>query len=94
MTQVERDGSGFVVSAALLAQAFGMPEGQIRQAMRDGSMTSVCETGVDADAGRWRLTFRHAGRACRFTVDEAGTILSTSRFPVRTRSSVTQIDLA
>ena len=37
-------------------------------------------------AGRWRLTFRHAGRACRFTVDEAGTILSASRFPVRARS--------
>jgi Family of unknown function (DUF6522) len=89
MTQVERDGSGFVVSAALLAQAFGMTEDQIRQAMRDGDMTSICEAGVDADTGRWRLTFRHADRACRFTVDEAGTILSTSRFPVRARPSIT-----
>lgn len=89
MTQVERDGSGFVVPATLLAQACKLTEDRIRQAMRDGSLTSVCETGVDADAGRWRLTFRHAGRACRFTVDEAGTILSTSRFPVRVRSSIT-----
>jgi hypothetical protein len=89
MTQVERDGSDFVVSATLLAEAFGMHEGQIRQAMRDGSLTSICEAGLDADAGRWRLTFRHAGRACRFTVDEAGTILSTSRFHVRARSPVT-----
>jgi hypothetical protein len=89
MTQVERDGSGFVVPATLLAQAFKLTEDRIRQAMRDGSLTSICEAGVDADAGRWRLTFRHAGRACRFTVDEAGTILSTSRFPVRVRSSVT-----
>jgi hypothetical protein len=83
MTQVERDGSGFVVSAALLAEAFRMTEDRIRQAMRDGSLTSTCEAGVDADAGRWRLTFRHAGRACRFTVDAAGTVLSTARFPVR-----------
>jgi hypothetical protein len=90
MTQVKRDGSVFVVSAALLAQAFGMPEAQIRQAMRDGSLTSICETGLGADAGRWRLTFRHAGHACRFTVDAAGRILSTSRFPVRT-DSVAQI---
>jgi hypothetical protein len=89
MTQVERDGAGFVVPATLLAKAFGMTEDLIRQATRDGSLASRCEAGVDSDAGRWRLTFRHAGRACRFTVDEAGTILSTSRFPVQARSSVT-----
>lgn len=89
MTQVELDGSDFVVSAALLAQAFKVTEDGIRQAMRDGSLASICEAGVDADAGRWCLTFRHAGRACRFTVDEAYTILSTSRLPVRARSSVT-----
>ncbi|SEO06963.1 hypothetical protein SAMN04488103_11186 [Gemmobacter aquatilis] len=89
MTQVERDGSDFVVSAPLLVQAFKVTEDGIRQAIRDCSLTSICEAGVDADARRWRLTFRHAGRACRFTVDEAGTILSTSRFPVRARSSAT-----
>lgn len=85
MTQVERDGAGFVIPATLLAQAFSLTEDQIRQAMRDGNLTSTCEAGVDADSGRWRLTFKHADRACRFTIDEAGTILSTSRFPVRTR---------
>lgn len=87
MTQVERDGAGFVIPAALLAQAFGMTEDRIRQAMRDGSLTSICETGVDMDSGRWRLTFRYADRAYRVTVDDAGTILSTSRFPVRVRPS-------
>ena len=50
MTQVERDGSGFVVPATLLAQAFKLTEDRIRQAMRDGSLTSICEAGVDADA--------------------------------------------
>jgi len=90
MTQVERDGSGFVVPATALAEAFGMTESQVRQAMRDGTLTSICEAGVDSDSGRWRLTFRHANRACRYTVDEAGTILSTSRFPVRTRLSIAQ----
>jgi hypothetical protein len=52
MTQVERDGSDFVVPAALLAAAFQMTEADLRQAMQDGSMTSVCEAGVDSDAGR------------------------------------------
>ena len=50
MTQVERDGSGFVVPATLLAQAFKLTEDRIRQAMRDGSLTSICEAGVDAHA--------------------------------------------
>lgn len=83
MTQVDRDGTGFVVPVTLLAEAFGLPESQLRQAMRDGTLTSTCEAGVDADAGRWRLTFRYANRACRYTVDDGGTILSTARFPVR-----------
>lgn len=83
MTQVERDGAGFVVPATLLAEAFGITESQVREAMRNGALTSICEAGVGSDAGRWRLTFRHTTRSCRFTMNEAGTILSTSRFPVR-----------
>jgi hypothetical protein len=86
MTKVERDGAGFVVSAALLAEAFKMTEDDVRLAMREGTMTSRCEVGQGADDGRWRLTFRHAGRACRFTLDACGTILATSRFPVRSPS--------
>lgn len=85
MTQVERDGSNFVIPAAVLAAAFRMTEAELRAAMRDGTMTSLCEAGVGSDAGRWRLTFRHADRICRFTVDETGKILSSSRFPARTR---------
>jgi hypothetical protein len=87
MTRIERDGAGFVVQAALLAEAFGMTEAAVRAAMRDGHLTSLCEAGVEADLGRWRLTFRHADRACRFTVDAEGTILASSRFPVRPRPS-------
>ena len=87
MTKVERNGADFVVPATLLAEAFGMTENEVREVMRDGTLTSICEAGVGSDAGRWRLTFRHANLACRYTVDQAGTILSTSRFPVRERSS-------
>lgn len=86
MTQVERDGSDFVVPAALLAAAFRLTEAQLQQAMRDGTLTSVCEAGVDSDAGRWRLTFRHTSRICRFTVDETGRVLSTARFPAPSRN--------
>ena len=83
MTRAERDGDGFVIPAALLAEAFKMTEDYARLAMRDGTLTSRCEAGEGTDAGRWRLTFRLAGQACRLTLDAAGAILSTSRFPVR-----------
>jgi len=81
VTRIERDGAGFVVSAALLAEAFKMTEEDVRLAMREGTITSRCEAGDGADAGRWRLTFRGAGRVCRFTVDASGAILSKSTFP-------------
>lgn len=85
MTGIERDGSGFVVAATLLAEAFGMTEAAVRTAMRDGTLTARCEAGTGGDAGRWRLTFRHAGRTCRFTVDASGTILSRAAFPAPRR---------
>ena len=85
MTQVERDGDGFVVPATLLAEVFRMNEDEVRQAMRDGTLTSNCEAGVRSDSGRWRLTFCHANRACRYAVDAACKVLSASRFPVRIR---------
>jgi hypothetical protein len=83
MNQIERDGTGFVIPAVRLAEAFKMSEDDVRRNMREGTLTSRCEAGEGADAGRWRLTFRHAGRACRFTLDSTGAILTTSRFPVR-----------
>lgn len=83
MKRIERDGDGFVVPAALLAEAFGMTEDEVRRTMRDGKLTSLCEAGEGKDAGRWRLTFRHGDRACRFIVDATGTVLTQSRFPVR-----------
>lgn len=86
MTAVTRDGETFVIEAPVLAAALGWTEDAVRAGMRDGTITSRCETGLDADAGRWRLTFHHEGRACRFVVDAVGNILAQARFPVRTAS--------
>jgi hypothetical protein len=83
MKRIERDGEGFVIPADLLAEAFRMTEDDVRIAMRDGTLTSRCEAGEGEDAGRWRLTFRHADRACRFTLDATGAILTRSRFPMQ-----------
>lgn len=82
MTGVEVTAGGFTVDAALIAAAFGLSPADVPAAMRAGHITSRCETGIDADAGRFRLTFFHAGRALRLTVDGAGTVLSRATFPV------------
>ena len=78
---IERDASRFVIDAAILAEAFGLTPGEVPGLMRDGGMTSLCEKGAGKDAGRWRLSFFHGDMACRFTVDDAGTILKRARFP-------------
>ncbi|MDP5308953.1 DUF6522 family protein [Paracoccus spongiarum] len=83
MSAISRKAGDFVIDAALLADAFGLTEAQLRAAMRDGTMTSRCETGTGTDAGRSRLIFHHGGRACRFVVDEAGTVLSRASYPIR-----------
>lgn len=86
MTAVARDGGDFVIDAALLAEAFGLGEDEVRQHMREGRITSRCEEGQDEDLGRWRLTFHYGAQACRFIVDGEGHILTRVRFPVRTRA--------
>lgn len=84
MTSVERRAEDFVIDAALLTDAFGLSQEEIKARMRAGIITSRCEAGVDADAGRWRLTFHHGDRACRFIVDDGGNILKRATFPIKT----------
>ncbi|GGL50384.1 DUF6522 family protein [Wenxinia marina] len=71
---------GFVVDAAIVGAAFGLPADEVPARLRAGAITSRCETGIDADAGRWRLTFFCGGRALRLTVDQTGAILSRATF--------------
>lgn len=86
---VEIDGDRFIVDATLLSAAFGLPVGQVRTFMQDGRITSRCETGMGTDAGRWRLTFYHDGRAMRLTVNTKGEVLTRATFDVPARGSGT-----
>lgn len=80
MSEVVRDGDGFTVPAGMIAKAFGFTEQETAERMRKGEITSRTEEGVGEDAGRWRLSFHHAGRTFRLTVDAAGNILSSACF--------------
>jgi hypothetical protein len=71
---------GFEIDAAHLADAFGLAAAAVPGLMRAGLITSRCERGEGEDAGRFRLSFFHAGRALRLTLDGNGTILSRALF--------------
>lgn len=90
MSEVERSGDGFIVDAQVLAKAFDLSPEETRARMQGGQIVSLCESGEDEDAGRWRLTFRHQGRALRLIVDADGEILSRSTFPAGHPSPATR----
>ena len=72
---VDFDGESFSIDAALIADALGMGSQKVQALMRARKITSVCERGIEQDAGRYRLSFRHANQMLRFVVDERGEIL-------------------
>ncbi|MFP7570092.1 DUF6522 family protein [Marivita sp. S2033] len=80
MTAVQIGEDGFVVEAEIIAEGFGIQAADVQGLMQSGAMTSRSETGVDEDAGRWRLTFFYDGRAFRLTVDQDSRILSRATF--------------
>lgn len=74
-----KDG-GFAIDAQDLAQAFGMTPGEIRNLMGSGGIVTKFESGEGADAGRFRLSFRHGRKTLRLTVDASGSVLFQSAF--------------
>lgn len=86
---IERNGDKFIVPVELLSDVFGLSEAAVRQGMRANTITSVSETGVGEDEGRWRLTFFFQDRACRFIVDQHGQVLKRTSFPIGGRTAQT-----
>jgi hypothetical protein len=60
----------------VIAQGLAL-EPSLVQAMHDGKgeITSLCERGVNEDAGRYRLTFFHKSQRFRLVVDGTGTVI-------------------
>ncbi|MCC5975516.1 MAG: NifU family protein [Rubellimicrobium sp.] len=58
----EQDGS-FIIDPDYLAPRLGLTPEALQQAMREGAVVSTSEAGTGADAGKVRITLRHATRA-------------------------------
>jgi hypothetical protein len=75
---IEIGEDGFQIDAKIIAEGLGIEAALVPARMREGAITSLCERGVDADAGSYRLTFFHKGTRLRLVIDEAGNIKQRS----------------
>jgi hypothetical protein len=66
------------IDAAVVAEGLGIDLPRLQERMRAGKITSVSETGVDEDKGRYRLTFFSEHRRFRLVADESGSIIQRS----------------
>jgi hypothetical protein len=77
-TTIERDGNGFTLDAALIGELLDVLPTDVPALMRSKSITSVCESGIDADRGTFRLNLFYHGRHVRLRVGSEGQILHRS----------------
>ena len=85
--QVEITDEGPVVAAEDLGPLLDLPPAEIPRLIREGTVTTRYERGVDEDSGRFRLSFRYGARQLRLTCTDDGIVVSTVRIsgtePVR-----------
>ena len=75
MNHIAISDSDIEVPAELIAEGLGIPVAEIQSLMREGTITSRCESGVGEDAGRHRLTFFYKGCRLRLIIDGEGRVI-------------------
>lgn len=78
MNGIMLDRGDVQVDASIIAEGLWLAPALVQPLMRQGRIASRLERGVDADAGRYRLTFVHGRRQLRLIVDDAGHVLERS----------------
>jgi hypothetical protein len=78
VSDIQFEEGSISVDAKLIGKSLGVEVPLVQALMREGKITSICERGIDVDAGTYRLTFFHANRRLRLIVGEAGNIIRRS----------------
>jgi hypothetical protein len=78
MSKVELDQGAICIDATIIAAGFAIPARLVQPLMRKRTITSLCERGIDADAGNVRLTFFYGRRRLCLVVDTAGNVIERS----------------
>ncbi len=68
----------FIIDATLIGELLNVPAADVPALMRNNSITSVCETGINSDQHTFRLNLFYRGRHARLRVDAMGRILQRS----------------
>jgi hypothetical protein len=78
MTQVEIANGDILIDAGLVGGLLGVTAAEVPTLLRTRAITSICEQGIDAHQGEYRLSFFYRNRRARVTVGESGRILRRS----------------
>ena len=78
MAKIEFEDGIIEVDATFVAEGLGIDPSLVQEEMREGTITSLCERGIDEDAGRYRLTFFLDRRRLRLLVDDGGNVIQRS----------------
>lgn len=81
--QIDLTQANPTIDASDLARLLDLAPDEVMKLMREGAITSRFETGVDDDAGTYRLTFWYRDRKLRLTCDAAGVVVKTLRTSAR-----------
>lgn len=73
--RVEITEGDILVDAILLAPLLDVPAAHLPDMMRKQTIRSMCERGVDAHEGQFRLTFFYRNRRVRLSVDSTGRVI-------------------
>lgn len=76
--QVEITNGDILVDAGLLGGLLGITAAEVPTLLRTRAITSICEKGVDAHEGEYRLSFFYKNRRARLSLDREGRILRRS----------------
>jgi hypothetical protein len=75
---IEFEAQGINIDARLIGDSLNLDPAIVLTRMHEGAITSLCERGLDDDAGRYRLTFFHGSQRCQIIVDGDGKVLRRS----------------
>ena len=87
MSRVVFEQDGIRVDATLIADAFRIPPQTVLERIRAGEITTVSERGVDADAGRFRLTFFLGAGRVQLLIDSDGNVIKCSLLVAKPRAN-------
>ena len=78
MAEIGFENGAVCIDASIIGKGLGLEAAAVPALMHEGTITGVCERGIDEDAGRFRLTSFYRNRRFRLTINETGHIVRRS----------------